>query len=184
MSVDLSDLIPAVEAETSPPGTDLFPDASDDAWLLRLQNAFWEAKLFGFPPLQSYTESDGIVRPITGSTDLPREEQQLLVLFAAVSAVRMSLMNTSTGSTFRAQAGPVEFETGTQNSATLLTTIANQIQRKIDLLYVSLARLGRITDGYLDAVAERDASFTFGDIAWWGPSGGYTGSNPNGYGSW
>lgn len=166
MSVDLSDLIPAVEAESSPPGSDLFPAATDDAWLLRLENAFWEAKLFGFPPLQNYTESDGIVRPIAGSTDLPREEQQLVVLFAAANAVRGQLMNTNTA--FSAKAGNVEFSTA--NSATLLTTIANQIQSKIDLLLSTLAQIGRITDGYLDAVFERDQSLATGIITWTGSS--------------
>lgn len=166
MAVDLSDLIPSLEAETSPPGTDLFPDATDDAWLQRLENAFWEAKLFGFPPFQNYTESDGTVLPISGTDDLPREEQQLLVLFAAFSSVQKSLMNTNTA--FSAKAGSVEFST--QNSANLLTTIANQLQSKIDLLLSTLAKVGRITDGYLDAVAERSVSLGFGDISWTGAS--------------
>lgn len=177
MSVDLNDLIPAVQAETSPPGTDLFPDASDDAWLLRLQNAFWEARLFGFAELNNYTESDGTIRPITGTTDLPREEQQLIILFAAASAVRMSLMNTTTA--FSAKAGPVEFST--QNSANLLTAISQQIQQKIDFLYLRLSTLGRITDGYFDGVAARDYSLGSGDTAWWGGSSGHSGG---GWGSW
>lgn len=163
MSIDLTDLIPAVQAETSPPGTNLYPDAVDDDWLLRLQNAFWEAKLFGFAQLSNYTESDGTVRPITGDTDLPREEQQLLVLFAAYSSVQMSLMNTSTA--FTAKAGSVEFST--QNSANLLVTLANQIQAKIQLLYQMLSTLGRVTDGYFDGTSARDFALAYGDVGWW-----------------
>lgn len=166
MAVDLNDLIPALEAECSPPGTDLFPDATDSAWLLRLENAFWEAKLFGFPPFSNYTESDGTVLPISGTTDLPREEQQLVVMFAALNSVRMSMSSQNTG--FSAKAGSVEFST--QNSATLLNNVLNGIQSKIDLLLSTLAKIGRITDGYLDAVFERGTSLGTGEITWTGSS--------------
>lgn len=163
MAIDLSDLIPAVEAEASPPGTNLFPDAIDDEWLLRLENAFWEAKLFGFAQLDNYTESDGIVQPVTGTTDLPREEQQLVVLFAAVNVVRMSMSNT--GTAFHAKAGPVEFST--QNSATLLNSVLAGLQKKIDFLYATLSDLGRVTDSVFDGVAARDFALGFGDVSWW-----------------
>jgi hypothetical protein len=164
MAIDLADLVPAVRAETSPPGTDLFPSASDDDWLLRLQNAFWESKMFGFAQLSNYTESDGLVQPITGIIELPREEQQLMVLFAAATSVRMAMINT--GTAFRVAAGPVKFET--ENSATLLREIMMEINRKIDILYGLLARIGRVTDSYFDGATERDISLSFGDTKWWG----------------
>lgn len=163
MAIDLSDLIPAVQAESSPPGTNLFPTAIDDEWLLRLENAFWEARLFGFAQLDNYTESDGIVQPIVGTTDLPREEQQLVVLFAAVNIVRMSMSNT--GTAFTAKAGSVEFST--QNSATLLNTVLSQLQLKINFLYETLSDLGRPVDAVFDGTWARQEALIFGDVAWW-----------------
>lgn len=164
MAIDLSDLIDAVKAEANPPGSDLFAGATDDDWLLRLENAFWEAKLFGFTQLANYTVSDdGIISPLSGTDDLPREEVQLIILFAAVNVVRMSLSNT--GTAFSAKAGPVEFST--QNSATLLNAVLAGLQRKIDFLYGTLSDLGRVTDAVFDGVTERDLSLGFGEISWW-----------------
>lgn len=162
MAVDLADLIPSVQRETSPPGTDLFPDAVDDDWLGQLQDSFWEAKLFQF--FDDYTETDGLVSPISGSEDLSREEQQLIVLFAGVRVIRMKLLNTNTN--FRAKAGPVEFETS--NSANLLKEILKGLQDKIDQIYDQLSdSLGSVQTAYINSGFARGTSIYLGDEAWW-----------------
>lgn len=168
MAVDLSELVESIKREVSPPGNDLLPDATDDMYLGYLQDSFWEAKLYGF--FSNYTEADGDVSPISGSTDLGRDEQQLIVLFGGVRIIRNYIMSKDT--TFRAKAGSVEFET--QSSATVFAQILRDIQKKIDILLVNLTDFGTVTDQYLDSLSGRDISLMFGDVQYWGAGG-----NPN-----
>jgi len=164
MSVDLADLIPSVQRETSPPGTDLFPDADESEWLGQLTDSFWEAKLFGF--FDGFTSSeDGVVTPIdVDDDDLDREWQQLIVLFAGIRAVRMKLMNTNTN--FRAKAGPVEFETS--NSANLLKEILQQLNEKVQLILDNLSEtLGATSVAYINGVYERTQALLYGDEYFW-----------------
>lgn len=163
MAVDLNDLIPSVQRETSPPGTDLFADATEDDWLGQLQDSFWEARLFGF--FEGYSESDGLVTPLDADDDdLGREWQQLIVLFAGIRSIRMKLMNTSTN--FRAKAGPVEFETA--NSANLLNEILKELQKKIDLILDNLSStLGQTQDYYINGVLGRTDALAYGDEYFW-----------------
>jgi len=162
MAIDLADLIDPLKREVSPPGTNLFPTAVEDEWLGQLSDSFWEAKLFGF--FGTFTESDGLVQPITsGGLEFTRSEQQLIVLFAGIRVVRMAMINKNT--LFRAQAGPVEFET--QTSANLLNEVLKELQAKINLIYTVLGSLGTITDAYIDSLAERNYSIGAGNTAWW-----------------
>lgn len=163
MAVDLADLIESLQRETSPPGTDLFPTATDDEWLGQLQDAFWAAKLHGFDAFDNYTEQDGLVFPISGDDELGREWQQLLVLFAGIRSIRMKLMNTNTS--FRAQAGPVEFETA--NSANLLNEILRELQKQVDRLYDSLGDLGDSSTYYINGMISRSASIGYQDEYFW-----------------
>jgi hypothetical protein len=163
MAVDLADLIDPLKREVNPPGSNLYPDAVDDDWLGQLRDSFWEAKLFGF--FDNYTETEGLVSPITGTTEIDRQSQQLNVLFAGIRVVRMALINTNT--LFRAVAGPVEFET--QNSANLLNEILKQLQAKINLIYSVLGELSATTTGYIDSLVERDFSLAYSDT-WWASS--------------
>lgn len=126
---DLSDLIDPLKREVSPPGSDLFPDATDDDWTGYLQDGFWEARLDGF--LKNYTVSDdAIVTP-----DLPDFYKYMIVLWAGVRITRTRLSNLRTQQ--RSQAGPVSFEF--QNSSQLLKEVLLEIkekkQRLIDLSY-------------------------------------------------
>lgn len=169
MAVDLADLIPSLQRETSPPGTDLFPDAGEEDWLGQLTDSFWEAKLFQF--FGGYTSDvNGMVEPIDAAADdLSREDQQLIVLFAGIRSVRMKLMNTNTG--FRAKAGPVEFET--TNSANLLVEILKELQKKIDIIYAVLSSsLGQTQVYYFNSVVERTNSLLYGGEFNWGPGSG------------
>lgn len=159
MSVDLAELIPSLKREVNPPGTDLFPTATDDdIWLGHLIDSFWEAKLFGF--FKTYTSnSDGLVAPLNGLIDLGRDWQELIVLFAGGRIIRNELKNTNTS--FRAVAGPVEFEV--QNSAQLLRDILHDIRSKIDLALAALGAINSTTVAYIDSLIGREDSIYYGE---------------------
>lgn len=157
MAIDLSDLLDAVKRECSPPGSDLFPDAVDAEWLGQLLDSFWEAKLFGF--FASFTaDEDGLVSPnTTGDDDMPRSDQALIILFAGARVIRNELKNTPT--LFRAQAGPVEFET--QNSAMLLRDILKDIRSKVDLALAAIGTINSTTVAYVDSLIGREDSIYY-----------------------
>jgi hypothetical protein len=124
MSVDLSDYVATLRREVTPPGSTLFAAVPDDTFTGYLADSFWEARLDGF--LAGYTcDEDGVVEPTaTGGADFPRAEVALVVLYAGVRVLRNKILNTSTS--FRAKAGPVEFEQ--QNGATVLTEMLRQLR--------------------------------------------------------
>lgn len=178
MSVDLTDLVEPLKREMSPPGTDLFADASDDEWLGQLEDSFWEAKLFGF--FKGYTQNDGTVSPVTGTTDLPRDQQALIILFAGARCLRNELKNINT--LFKASAGAVSFET--QNSATLLLAILKDLRSKVDLALAALGTINSTTVAYVDSLYGREESLYYGDITWNGSagSGGFSSSSRSPWG--
>lgn len=138
MPVDPGELVDPLKRNCNPPGQDLHPDASDDDWVGYLLDAFWVAKLNGVYPGYTVNTSELIV-PISGTEDMPRDLQQLIVLFASVRVLE-SDMRGSTGQTvFRAQAGPVSFET--QQSAQvlreLLTGARNELKELVNLIGTS-----------------------------------------------
>lgn len=160
MAVDISELIEPLKREMSPPGTDLFADATDDDWLGQLQDSFWEAKLYGF--FEGYSEFEGFVSPDDAADDdLSRTQQQLIVLFAGSRCLRNELKNMNTK--FRAAAGSVEFET--ENSATLLRDILKDLRSKIDLILATMSDLNyTTTTTYIDSLYGRELSLGYGDI--------------------
>lgn len=173
MAVDLSDsttLIAALQREVNPPGSDLFPNATDDDWFGQLQDSFWEAKLFGF--FCDYTESNGFITPLHGGTDLDRANQELIVLFGGARVIRNELKNTNT--LFHAVAGPVEFET--QNSSQLLVAILKDIRSKVDLAMAAIGTINSTTVAYVDSLIGREDSIYYGESFFWSGSGGSRGS--------
>lgn len=176
MTVDMADLTETLQREIASPLDTSFNDVSDDFWLDSLRDSFWEAKLFGF--FDNYSESEGLLVPISGSSDMPREEQQLIVLFAGARVLRNELRRMNT--MFRAKAGPVEFET--QNSANLLRELLLEVRRKIDFLISSISDLGSVNDYYIDSITARTDAFYNNDTtfvanrgaglpynnSWWG----------------
>lgn len=157
MATDLSDLIPYLLDELAPPGqgADAFPDADDQTWLRYLQSAFWSARLDGL--LKGYTEEDGMASP-----DLPRDFQQIVVLYAAISVVSNQMLATQTA--FRAKAGPVEYEE--ERSATLLRALLDELIRRRNLILERLGDLGQVESYYIDAVFERSDSIRHRDTYW------------------
>lgn len=150
MSVDLGDLVRNLQLEVSPPGVNLFPDANETEWIDRLANAFWDARIDGM--LTAYVETEGTVVPVAeGADDMPRELQQVVVFMAAFTAVSQQLRNLK--STFRAKAGPVEFET--QQAATVLSDLLKSLHARYQALLGRLSDQGLVDDFVIDAVATR-----------------------------
>lgn len=156
MAIDLSDLVPSLKREVSTPGTEetTFPDVADDNWLGYLSDAFWTARLDGL--LAGYTELDGMVNP-----DMDRDLQQLVVLYAGMNILRNQLRSLNT--TFRAKAGPVEYET--QQAASVLKGLLDDMTARKRLILARLSDLNGATDTfYIDSLAERDRAVN--DFYW------------------
>lgn len=183
MAVQLFDLVDPLRREVNPPGSDLFPDATDDSYVGSLTDAFWEIRLYGL--LSGFEENaaarggpaafgEGIITPvgITDPTyddpsgwsaeDLSRDLQQLIVLWAGYKIVltRMSALST----VFRARAGNVEYET--QNAASVLKTILDQIKARLDFILDQLSQAGQLDVYVLDAIIERTYAMANGET-WW-----------------
>lgn len=160
MAVDLFDLVEPLKREVSPPGEDLFPNATDDDYFGNLQDAFWDARLDGL--LEEYTESDGSITPISGSTDMTRDLQQVIVLYAGVRIVRNHLRALNT--VFRSKAGPVEFET--QKAASVLKALLDELRTRRNTVLSRLSDVGGVDSYYIDALLERDESIYYEDTYW------------------
>lgn len=165
MSVDLSDLIPSLKRAVAAPGEEdtTFPNANDDSFLGYLQDAFWECRLDGM--LATYSEDgEGLVSPSSGTTELTRDLQQLVVLYAALDIVfnQMRALNTA----FRAAAGPAQFEIG--KSAQLLQRILDELKTRRDIVLLRLSDVGAVPTYVIDALAGREQSIAFGDTFWAG----------------
>ncbi len=159
MAVDLGDLVESLKREIASPGEyeATFPNSTDDSLVGSLSDAFWEARLDGL--LVGFVEGDGVVTPITGTTDLSRDLQQLIVFYAGYKILFNVLRGIQTS--FRAKAGPVEFET--QQSASALTEILKELKFRRNLLLTRLTEIGAIPSYYVDAYLSRDDSLRWGD---------------------
>lgn len=157
MAIDLSDLVELLRSEVDAPGEDSFPDAVEDDWVNQLRSAFWEVVLDGV--ISSYEETDGIVTPTSGTTDLARDLQQLVIFYAGVRVIRNKLRTM--GTAFRAKAGPVEYET--QNSAQVLKSILDELVRKRNVILNRLSDMGSVDSHYIDMIMYRDEALTYGD---------------------
>jgi len=161
MSVDLGDLVDNLKAEVNAPGEDVFgTDASDDDYIHRLQNAFWETLLDGL--VSGYFETDGIVTPDSGSTEISRERQQLVIFYAGISIVRNHIRSLDT--VFRAVAGPVEFEV--QKAATVLRDLLAELQRKRALLLERMSDTYSTDAYFFDSVYDKSDALGYGDISY------------------
>src|SRR4051794_2613523 len=123
MAVDLTDYVPTLRREVTPPGSTLFSAVTDAVFAGYLADAFWEVKLDGFVE-PWVADEDGVVIPqsdpqaATGNgpfniaaydpaVDMPREQIALVVLYAGIKIIRNQLLQSNTRLT--AKAGPVEF---------------------------------------------------------------------------
>lgn len=131
MAVDLADLVPRLKASLTAPGSPspfVFTDGAIDEWILALENAFWQARLGGM--FTQFRVEDGEVLPlVTGDDDLSEELHQVIVVYAAMTALEARLMAMADT---RYQAGPMEVET--RRSATLLNALL--ARRREDLVKI------------------------------------------------
>lgn len=177
-SVDLTDLIPNLKARLSPPGSDNYPNATSSQWTFQLLDAFWEAYLDGL--IGPYTiDDDGIVTP-TGSNTTPisRAQQQIILFYVEIHLLTTNLQNLKT--TFRAKAGPVEYET--QQAATVLKALLDDASKRREELITNLRENPFITTVVIDNVIARTYAIAEG-VSWFvggstyapGDYGQYTG---------
>lgn len=162
MAIDLSDLIESVRREVNAPGLDQLTDATDSDYLGNLQDAFWETVLDGV--ITGYTESDGIVSPTSGTTELSRELQQLVVFYAGFRIIRNQLRNMKTR--FRAASGTNEYEV--EQAASLLKGILDDMTKRRTLILERIARAEPVRTHYINAVIARHNSIAYGDEYFWG----------------
>lgn len=185
MAVDMGDeLVGLVQVEANPPGFNLYPSATDDIWLNNLRNGFYDLKLYGL--ITGYEEnvgarggdedfSEGIITPIgidpdydgsdhefVDGTDLDRDSQQLLIMWAAYKA--MLLRVTALKGVFRAKAGPVEYET--QQAATVLVEALKQKKEMLQFIIGRMSTLTANTVSVFDAYIERTYYQAVGDESW------------------
>lgn len=186
MAVDLGDLIESLQREVNPPGTNLLPNATEDEYLGHLSDAFWETVMFGV--ISGYEENaaarggdaefgEGVIVPRTfrddatydddaggylDGTDLSRELQQVIVLYAGYRILLSEFRNIST--MVRGKAGPVEFEQ--QKSANVLKEALAAVKQKIDYVLATLSSHGGSDTTVLDAVIERSYLTAIGE-QWW-----------------
>lgn len=124
MSVDLSNYIPSLKREVTPPGSTTLDSVSDDSLTGYLSDAFWEIRMDGF--MEPFScDADGIIVPIDNTeavagaesytpttydptVDIKREDIALIIIYAGIKIIANSL--TAQASHTRAKAGPVEFE--------------------------------------------------------------------------
>ena len=133
MAVDLIDFVGSLKREVEPPGAVLFAGVTDAQWVGYLSDAFWEARLDGF--LEGFTLDTGATADdvtLTSPTNdmaVERGAMALVILYAGVKVLRNRILNMTTS--FRAKAGPVEFEQES-GSATVLAEMLKQLKATKD----------------------------------------------------
>lgn len=156
MSVPLVDLVPSIRVALNVPGstTGLFVFDDEGEWVDALANGFWYAKLRGCFAKYRVTDAKEIVYvpdvdDITN--DLSREEQQVIVLFAALSAIEAQMLSLYTLQ--RSKAGPVETEK--QRSATLLKALLDEKRKELAEVRDDLASQVSTTVAVIDTILGR-----------------------------
>lgn len=162
-ALDLTDLIPDLEYNINAPGEDQFANVSVEEWTSRLRDGFWNAWNDGL--LQDYIEIDGTVTPRSGTTMIPRDQQQIIILYTSINVLFQQMLRMNT--TFRAKAGPVEYET--QQSAQLLKALLDDLSQRRIYLLERLAETGVTRAFYLiDSYQSRQDALNEGYSVWVG----------------
>lgn len=160
MAVELAEYVEALRAKVNPPGEDLYPDAVPDDWVLRLRNAFWDGYLHKM--FADYIEAEGTVRHrTTATTNMPRDQLQLVILYAALDALLAKFVDLKTA--FRGKAGPTEFEY--QRSAGVLVALIKDRRTELSEVTAEVKRKGVTATYYLDAVSRR-LGLEDGGVGW------------------
>jgi hypothetical protein len=162
VAVDLGDLVESLKREVNPPGKTIL-SATDDEWLGRLADAFWDGRLDGLFAGFAVDSDAGTINPVNpGAADMGRDLQQAVVFLAAYNSLFLAIMNTKTQ--FKAEAGPVSFEQ--QASANVLRELAQSLKERRDILLYRLSDLGLVPVYVVDAVIERQSQLAIGAQVW------------------
>lgn len=122
------DLIEPLKRAVAAPGgyDDAFPNGDDDTLFAYITDAFSEARIDRFFPLNTVDWVTGDFNPI-----LSQGDGYLVVLYAAINILGTQLRNMGTSNTYKA--GPVEYST--TNSATVIKGALDALQaRKLQLI--------------------------------------------------
>lgn len=141
MAIELADYVEALQRAVAAPGVTP-PTMEEATWRDYLTDAFWEARLDGF--MVGYeADADGTITPITpGGPEIDRRWISLVITYATMTMLRNQILATQ--SSFRAKAGPVEFQV--EKSASTTTEMLKQLQATRDRLLDSLVEAGAMTD--------------------------------------
>lgn len=161
-SFDLEELIDPLKYELNVPGEDAYGGTSTEEWVGRLANGFWKGYLDGF--FQAFTESEGLVSPRAGDATFPRDYQQVVILYTAIEILGQRLLSMKTS--FRAKAGPVEYEE--EQSATILRSLLDQAYERLKYVRENLAEGDFGSFQSIDMYVARLHSFSEGETFWVG----------------
>lgn len=162
-AVDLTELIPNLEAAITVPGeASPFAATSEDEWIRRLNNGFWDAFNDGLLASTWRCSEDAVVTPVSGDATFGRDLQQIVILYAAMAIVQQRILQLKT--LFRAKAGEAEYET--QQSAQVLKTVLDQMLAQKTLVLDRLADGGAVNSRYVDSVRARDYAYRDGLLDW------------------
>lgn len=161
--VDLVDLVADLKSQVNPPGSDLYPDASEDDWVLYLRNGFWDAYLDGVIST-TFTEFEGEVRPVSGTSTFTRDLQQIAIFYASMRIIENRMTDVKTA--FRAKAGPVSYET--EQSAQVLKAVIDSLRARRNLLLSRLSDGGTTPSYVFDGVIARTEGIIQDYTHWYG----------------
>lgn len=141
MAVLLEDLVPSVKAQLNPlGGPAVVTDDDDEAIIQSLADAFWTAKVTGgFFSSYRVNLAGTQIENVNGGADLPREEQQIVVLMLTLTTLEAKL--AAVPNRRKAKAGPNEVERET--SASILTALLKSKREAYDALVLEVRRAGR-----------------------------------------
>lgn len=162
-SVDLEDLIPDLKIELQTPGATTYDSVSNEEWVVRLRNAFWDAHVNGF--MSGFTESEGLVSTLNNpsAAAMTRDQQHLIILHAGMAVIRSELRQLNTRASY--EAGPVKYET--EKSAQVLKGLLDDMTQRLNYLLNRLADTGQTSDVYyIDAYMSRQVAINSGLATW------------------
>jgi len=162
-TVDLADLVPDIIVALNIPGEDAYATVSPETWVGYLKDGFWNAILEGL--LVGYTEEDGVISSTVDDTAMPRDLQQLIIMYTSIAVLRNKLFSLQT--LFRAKAGPVEYEV--QQSAQVMKALLDEFSERRRFILQRLADTGSSTDiYYIDSYIARQEAIDYGLTEWIG----------------
>lgn len=161
MAVELDDLVDSLDVAINVPGAarPLFDMSDHEPWITALASAFWTLKRRNraiglWTDFRVNVDGDAIVNvshPDDETLEMEREDQQVVVLQAALSAIETQLLSRPTH--VKNQAGPVSTEV--DHSSTVDRQLLEDRRAELEDVLKSM-RGGNATRTYvIDAVLQR-----------------------------